>query len=127
MAPRKPMTAREALLDVLKRSKREMTVKEIVAKAIPKAPGLKSMKTAYNTVSGTLREEAAKGTVVKVKTGVYRIATAEEVAAAAPTPTVEVEVAEEVEQKAKPDPKPNARARRSRSTARKSQKAAAAA
>lgn len=126
MAPRKPMTAREALLDVLKRSKREMTVKEIVEKSIPKAPGLKSMKTAYNTVSGTLREEAVKGTVVKVKTGVYRIASAEE----KPEPVVE-SVAPEPETapepQATPHPKPGgARKRRTRSTARKSQAAAAA-
>lgn len=121
---KKPMTAREALVDVLKRNGGTMAAKDIVAKALPKAPGLKSSKTAKSTLYGTLREEALKpnGRVVKVEQGQYRARTSEEMKALASEPEAEalveapvVEPTREIE--VTPDPKPQARRSR-RSTAR---------
>ena len=70
MAEKKPMTTREAIIDVLKRNGGEMSTKEVVKKVLPKATNLKG-KTASHTVYTTMLSESKKpdGKVVQVQAG----------------------------------------------------------
>jgi hypothetical protein len=111
---KKKRTAREALVEALKRNGGPMQAKDVVAAATKLATGLVSDKTRKGTLYGTMREEALKedGLIVKVDTGVYQLRATLEASEETPAPAVEPEV--EVAPEVQPDPKPQARRRNSR-------------
>lgn len=110
----KQRTAREALVEALRRKGEPMQAKDAVAAAAKLATGLKSDKTRKGTLYGTMREEALKpdGLIVKVGTGMYALRPESESSEEtqtepeAETPTADVQV--------EPHPKPTARVRRTR-------------
>jgi len=118
---KKQRTAREALVEVLKKNGGEMQAKDIIDKAIPLATGL-TTDTRRGTLYGTLREEVLKptGKVVKVGKGVYRHKTDAEIEASAEVaaPPSEEAPSNGEDVQVKPDPRPTRRTRRSRSTSR---------
>jgi hypothetical protein len=132
----KNRTAREALVEALRRNKEPMQAKDAVKAAAKLATGLISDKTRNGTLYGTMREEALKedGLIVKVGTGLYQDRATFEAGSESETPTPEVPettvavpdvieappvVEPEPTPEVEPDPKPeSAKKRRTRSTAR---------
>lgn len=128
---KKKRTAREALVEALRRNGEPMEAGAAVAAASKLATGLVSDKTRKGTLYGTMREEALKpdGLIEKVDRGLYRARTKDEIAALKAEPEITkpenvIEVPEpEADVQVEPHPKP---ATRKRSTARKSRAAAPA-